>query len=91
MKVEYLSSYDRSFRKLPVPLQSQVIAALDRLLDYFATGQRPVGLGLRRLHHSYWEIRAGIDVRVLFELEKDCLTMVLVGHHEQIRRALKRV
>ena len=91
MNIEYLSSYDRSFRKLSPSTQAQTIAAVDQLLAYFATGQRPLGLGLRRLRHAYWEIRAGIDTRIFFELRNDRLTMILVGNHDQIHRLLKRV
>lgn len=90
MRVEYLSSYDRTFRKLPTKTQTQVIHAIDRLLTYFQTRQRPAGLGLRHLHKSYWEIRAGIDIRILFQLQKDILSFILAGTHDDIRRALRR-
>lgn len=86
MIVEYLASYDRAFRKLPASTQVQTATAIDRLLDYFVTGQRPHGLGLKRLHKQYWEIRAGLSVRVVFELQKDRLTFVVVGSHDDIRQ-----
>lgn len=91
MLVEYLASYDRSFKKLSVDRQTGAIEAIDRLLDYFATGQRPHGLGLKRLQQRYWEIRIGLDTRVLFELQNDRLTFILVGNHDEIRRALRRI
>lgn len=91
MRVEYLASYDRSFKKLAGHRQADTIDAVDRLLDYFATGQRPYGLGLKRLQHRYWEIRIGLDTRLLFELQADRLTFVLVGNHDDIRRAIRRL
>ena len=91
MTVEYLASYDRAFRKLPAATQHQTATAIDRLLDYFLTGQRPHGLGLKRLHKQYWEIRVGLGIRVLFELGRDRLTFVFVGNHDDIRRWLKAV
>ena len=91
MLVEYLASYDRSFDKLSVDRQTGAIEAIDRLLDYFATGQRSHGLGLKRLQRRYWEVRIGLDTRVLFELRNDRLTFILVGNHNEIRRALRRI
>ena len=89
MVVEYLASYDRSFRKLPHAAQTHTEKAIDRLLDYFLTGQRPHGLGLKRLYKRYWEIRVGLGIRVLFELGRDRLTFIFVGNHDDIRRWLK--
>ena len=91
MLVEYLVSDDRSFQKLSVDRQAGAIETIDRLLDYFATGQRPHGLGLKRLQQRYWEIRIGLDTRVLFELQHDRLTFILVGNHGEIRRVLRRI
>ena len=89
MHVEYLGSYDRSFRKLPAPLQERAIHAVDALLDYFQTGQRPHGLGLKRLQRSFWEIRVGLSARILFELGQDCVNFVIVGNHDDIRRWIR--
>ncbi len=89
MRVEYLSSYDRSFQKLPSAIQHRTYEAIEALLTYFSTGQRPHGLGLKRLRKTYWEIRIGLDVRMLFELRQDRLTFILVGDHEDIHRWLK--
>lgn len=88
MLVEYLSSYDRSFRHLPSSTQRRTIHAIDALLEYFSHGQRPHGLGLKRLRRDYWEIRVGLGIRVLFELGRGRLTFILVGNHGAIRRWL---
>jgi mRNA-degrading endonuclease RelE of RelBE toxin-antitoxin system len=85
MQVEYLASYERAHRKLASPLQQQVAEAVSRLLDYFMTGERPQGLGLRRLRWNYWEIRVGLMTRILFELGRDRVTFVFVGSHDHIR------
>ena len=91
MRVEYLASYDRAFRKLPPLVQSHAIEAIDSLLDYFQTGRRPHGLGLKRLRKVYWEIRVGLDVRILFQLQRDYLSFVFVGDHDEMRRWLREL
>ena len=87
MRVDYLASYDRSFRKLPASIQDRTVTALETLFHYFQTGQRPHGLGLKRLHRRYWEIRVGLDIRVLFELGPNRLTVVFVGNHHAVSLA----
>ncbi len=89
MRVEYLSSYNHSFRKAAPEIQQRAIRAIDQLLDYYATGRRPLGLGLRRLRGECWEIRAGLDLRVVFELRHDRLTLALIGTHDAVRRFLR--
>lgn len=88
MRVEYLGSYDRALRKLPRNTQHDTARAIDCLLDYFRTGQRPHGLGLKRLHRHYWELRVGLANRVLFEFQEDRLTFIFVGNHDAICRWL---
>ena len=89
MKFRYLGSFDRSFRKLPAERRQRVRAALETFLDFYQTGIRPAGLGLKKLRRNFWEIRADLDTRVIFLLEKDCVTFVLVGDHDDIRRFLR--
>ncbi|MBI3291844.1 MAG: hypothetical protein HYZ73_03410 [Elusimicrobia bacterium] len=89
MRVEYLSSYDRSFQKLDPRTQTKTIKAIDRLLTYFQTGQRSLGLGLRQVRQKTWEIRIDLDTRIFFQLEKDLVTFILVGNHDDIRRTIR--
>ena len=89
MVVEYLASYDRAFRHLSAAIQVHTVQVIDRLLDYFSTGQRPHGLGLTRLRRDYWEVRVGLRLRILFELGKDRVAFIFVGDHDAIRNWLK--
>jgi hypothetical protein len=89
MVVEYMASYDRAFRRLPASAQGHAIKAIDRLLDYFSTGQRPHGLGLKRLRRDYWEVRIGLRLRILFELGRDRITFIFVGDHDALRDWLR--
>ena len=49
-----------------------------------------MGLGFRKLRDRTWEIRAGLKLRVLMELDGHILTLILVGSHDDIQRALRR-
>ncbi|MBI3552727.1 MAG: hypothetical protein HY077_09415 [Elusimicrobia bacterium] len=90
IRVRYLASFDGSFAALDTASRSKIRRALRRLLDYFAGGGKPLGMGLRKWREPYWEIRAGLDLRVVFALEKDLASFILVGSHDEIRRCLDR-
>ena len=90
MIYEYKPSFDRSFTALSVRDQQRANQATKALVDFFATGEKAAGLGLKKLHHPFWEVRAGLAIRVLFALEGDVASFLLVGNHEDVRRFLKR-
>ena len=83
------SSFDRTYRRLPRPEQAAVEQALTRLVRALESGERAEGLGLKKLERGFWEIRAGLSIRILFKLEKGLVTFVIVGTHDAIRRYLR--
>jgi hypothetical protein len=49
------------------------------------------GVGLRKLSGAYFEGRAGLRLRLIFEVLKGgALYFHLLGDHEEVRRFLKR-
>lgn len=90
MRVRYLASFDEARAGLSEKERAQADRAVRRLLDYFEGGPRPAGLGLRQLRKPYWEVRASLDKRVVFALEKDLAVFIAIGDHDQVRRFLKR-
>ena len=89
MKFEASSSFDRAFSKLPQDRQERVEAAISALVDFFEKQQKTPGLGLKHLRKSFWEIRAGLKDRVLFTFGGATVQFVMVGNHDEIRRALR--
>jgi mRNA-degrading endonuclease YafQ of YafQ-DinJ toxin-antitoxin module len=90
MIVRYLSSFDRSFAGLEPSLKERVTQAIDALFRYLETSEKTAGLGLKKLRHPYWEIRAGLKIRIIFSLDKNLLTFILVGDHSAIKRYLRQ-
>lgn len=91
MKFRYLASFDRSYRKLDPYAQRAVDAALEGLFRLYERGEKPEGLGLKKLKSSCWEIRAGLHLRILIALEGDETRFILVGNHDDVRRFLRGV
>ena len=88
IRVRFLRSFDDSLEDLPAKDQAKARSSISRLLDYFDGGPRPLGLGLRKLEGHFWEIRAGLDRRVVFSLDGDLATFILAGSHDDVRRRL---
>lgn len=89
--INYLKSYDRSFKKLDNALQEKTSSAIDSFLNFLRTRQKPEGLGLKKVYKNYWEIRLDIKNRIIFELSADTINFAFVGDHNAVKRFLKEV
>ena len=83
------SRYERALRKLSVSQQAAVAAAITRLEASFGRPHEHSGLGLRSFGR-YFEIRAGLGLRVLFLNEKRDLFLCFIGNHEEVRAFVKQ-
>lgn len=90
IRVRFLRSFDESLSSFPAKDRRKAQACVDRLLEYFDGGPKPLGLGLRKLQGHFWEVRAGLDRRILFTLDGDLAVFVVAGSHDEIRRKLGR-
>ncbi len=90
MQYVFKSSFDRALKKLPDTDKIKVSDALDSLFDFFDRKTNlPVGLGLKPIGKNYWEIRADLRMRILFELDRNLVTFYFVGNHDQIRQFIR--
>lgn len=87
MKVRYQNSFDKTFTQLSKPDQQKTAEAVNDLITFLETNEKPSkGLGLKKLRKNFWEIRATLHVRILFQIEQNILTFILAGNHDDIRR-----
>lgn len=91
MKYEYKPSFDRTFKKLSSDKKIKITKAIFSLIDFFETGERAKGLGLKQLRADFWEIRVGINNRVIFLFTQDTVSFLIVGTHDEIRKYLKKM
>ena len=91
MIINYLKSYDRSFKKLDYLIQERAISAINSLLDFIQTRQKPEGLGLKKVYKNYWEIRLDIKNRIILELKGNIINIAFVGDHNTVKRFLKEI
>jgi hypothetical protein len=83
-----LSFADRFRRQCKAASFQDRAAILKIVLDLELTLTRPQehsGLGLRKLNAAvYWEVRAGLSLRVLFRLDRDEAIFVFLGNHDEV-------
>ena len=90
MKYEYKPSFDKTFRKMKSISKKKASSAISELIDFFETGKKPGGLGLKHLKDIFWEIRFNIRDRIIFSLENDTVSFIIAGNHNEIKIFLKR-
>ncbi|MEK6564871.1 MAG: hypothetical protein AABZ65_07600 [Candidatus Omnitrophota bacterium] len=91
MVINYLSSYDRSFKKLDIPAQRKAVSAIDDFLSFLESRRKPEGLGLKKICKNYWEIRIDICNRIIFKLESGVINIAFVGDHNAVRAFIRKL
>ena len=78
-------------RKLAPETQAGVVAALRQITEAFGRPHVHAGLGLRQLRPGLYEIRASLELRVLFQRDGEDLVVKLIGDHGAVRDYLKNL
>ena len=89
MEIISTAAFLRAAKKLPADRLDEVNAAVELLQDSFGQPHRHQGLGIRQLKRHYFEMRAGLGLRVLFTLSGGDLYLRTVGNHDHSRTWLK--
>ncbi|MEI6083523.1 MAG: hypothetical protein WCS70_04405 [Verrucomicrobiota bacterium] len=73
------------------PARAEIGQAIDRLQTSLGQPHQHAGLGIRKLVKNYFEMRVGLDLRLVFKLDSDSITFAFAGTHDEVRRFLKRL
>ena len=82
--------FQRAYDRLSADDQVRVKNALHAFRAYLATGQAPLGLGVRKLISGVYEFRAGLTLRIVVVEEGEVLALALLGSHDAVHRFLRR-
>lgn len=92
MRYEIKKSFDRSIKRLSEDNRIEIKKVIFEVLDVVSSGKKPSkGIRLTRLRNSYWEVGISLKERILFKLTDDLVQFLLVGNHDDIKRALKHI
>jgi mRNA-degrading endonuclease YafQ of YafQ-DinJ toxin-antitoxin module len=64
--------------------------AIENAQRHFGDPHSHRGLGIRKVGDNYYELRVGLDYRLIFINEPDCLMFVAAGSHDQVKRFLRK-
>ncbi|MBM4308924.1 MAG: hypothetical protein FJ115_04825 [Deltaproteobacteria bacterium] len=89
--MEYRTSrgFERILRRLSPPERMEVQRHVDALVRAFEVDTFPVGLGLKKLGNSLWEFRINLSLRILFQWEKQSITFLFIGNHNEVHQFIK--
>jgi mRNA-degrading endonuclease YafQ of YafQ-DinJ toxin-antitoxin module len=77
-------------REYPKPTRVEIGGAIDLLQASLGDPHRHAGLGIRKLASRYFEMRVGLDLRLVFRLDPETISFVFAGTHDEVRRFLKQ-
>ena len=89
MQFNFSRSFERSLKSLHLTEKIAIQRQVDAFMCAMDVRQIPSGFGLKKLGPDLWEFRADLAIRVLFQWDKDILTFLFVGNHNEVQQFLK--
>lgn len=91
MRFAYAASFHRTIAGLSRSQGQRLLKAVAKIEASWEAGRFPQGLGLTYLREDFFEFRAGIHDRVLYQRQSGAIVYLLYGSHDDIRRFLKSI
>jgi mRNA-degrading endonuclease YafQ of YafQ-DinJ toxin-antitoxin module len=79
----------KRIRSKPKPERLVIGKAIAEAQRSFGKPHQHRGIGLRKLIVDYYEIRVGLDQRLIFRATPDLLSFEFLGSHDEVRKFLK--
>jgi hypothetical protein len=89
MRIVMIDAFLVMLQALPADQRIAALLAIAQIREAFRKPHAHSGLGLRKIGRHLWEIRAGLDRRIVFHLENDLVEIRLIGSHDEVQRFLK--
>ena len=78
-----------AIRKLAAAERRELGGAIAAAQAVFGSPHAHTGAGVRKLKGRWYEMRAGLDRRLVFRECDDCLSFEFMGNHDDVQRFLK--
>ncbi|HXR45938.1 MAG TPA: hypothetical protein VN784_00725 [Candidatus Limnocylindrales bacterium] len=89
--LELTESFRNRVRRYPKATRRKIGAALQQLEQDFGIPHAHRGLGIRRLTGNFFEIRVGLDLRLIFQNRAESLLFLTAGSHDEIQKFLRGI
>jgi hypothetical protein len=87
--LELTEALRAAVRNYPRETRGKIGRALRAVENDFGHPHRHRGLGIRKLSPTYFEIRAGLDIRLIFQNRAEALLFVMAGNHDEVQAFLR--
>jgi hypothetical protein len=87
--LELTEAFRASVRGYPKETRGKIGKALQAVESDFGHPRRHRGLGIRKLSSTLFEIRVGLDIRLVFQNRPDVLLFLLAGNHDAVQKFLR--
>jgi mRNA-degrading endonuclease RelE of RelBE toxin-antitoxin system len=92
VQIVLTEAFQRDVERLSSAQREKLFSAILLLPKALREIHRHSGLGLRKIHSSgIYEIRVGLDVRVVFGFREGAALLHRVGTHDEVKRYLKNL
>jgi len=79
----------RQLASLPPHARALCQESIFGVVESFGRPHVHLGLGIRKLRHSVFECRAGLDLRIVFRDCPESLRIEFIGTHDEVQKELK--
>jgi len=87
--LELSESFRAAVRRYPKETRGKIGKALEGVQNDFGHPHRHCGLGVRKLSQTWFEIRVGLGIRLIFQNRLESLLFVMAGNHDEVRKFLR--
>ncbi len=92
MRIVLTEHFQRDVRHLTSTERDRVFEAVLAIPRAVGDVHTHAGLGMRKVHKSgIWEVRIGLNLRIIFALADGFLTFVRLGTHDDVKRFLREL
>jgi len=94
MVYRYKARFTKAFRHRDSHDRQRITEAVEQIHGFFDTRQAPEGLGLTKLFSreelgAVFEARATLALRILFSVQQETVTFLMLGNHDEVRRFIR--
>ena len=87
--LELTEAFRAAARRYPKETRGKIGRALQSLECDFGDPHRHRGLGIRKLAPFYFELRVGLDIRLVFQNRPESLVLLMAGNHDEVQKFLR--
>ena len=91
MRFLYKREFLKRFDSYHQAIQELIIKTDQQIKEYLMTGLAPYGLRVRKIGPKTFEARVSDRIRVVWVKEKELVSFVLLGDHDEVRRFIKQI